>query len=204
MNFKGDFKKLGSIDIDTLKEKVSEISDEVWLGDASRQERFAVHKQTQTIALIFDEDFRHENPTVHPFYTELKELIDPVSLKVSRFYDQSLKAKRLRKKNSSGYFVRTILVRLLAHGVIPEHTDNGYSLSRCHRVHIPLTTSDKTSFNVGDESKQMREGEIWEINNRHVHSVVNEGDQSRIHLIMDYVLPGELVKDSFDGGNLIC
>ena len=35
------------------------------------------------------------------------------------------------------------------------------------------------------------EGEIWEINNKRTHSVVNSGDSARIHLISDWVLPGE-------------
>ncbi|MFK5892197.1 MAG: aspartyl/asparaginyl beta-hydroxylase domain-containing protein [Pseudomonadota bacterium] len=204
MFFKDNFKKVGVADIDQLKRKVSEISDEIWMGDSSRQEKFEAHKYTQTIAFIFDEDFRHEDPTTLPYYSEFKELIEPVCKQVSSFYDSTLKAKRLRKKkNKQGYFIRVILVRLLPKGVITPHTDNGYSLSRCHRVHIPIFTSDKTSFFVGEEPKNMKEGEIWEINNRNVHAVKNDSEESRIHLIMDYVLPGECVLDYLDG-NLTC
>lgn len=195
MNFNGNFKKLGSVDITKLKQKVTSISDETWLGDKSRQEVFEVHKHTQTISLIFDEDYRHTNPTIHPEYEEYREVIEPIMTIISEQFNNTLKAKRLRKKNGPGYFIRTILVRLLPHSEITPHQDNGESLSKCHRIHIPVITSDKTSFNVGDESRNMNEGEIWEINNRHIHSVKNEGEQPRTHLIMDYVLPGEHIKD---------
>ena len=203
MFIKGNFKSLGKVEVGDLRDKVLTISDDVWLGNSARQSRFEVHKYTQTLALILDEDFRHENPTYHPLYTEFKELIQPIADKISSFYDQTLKAKRLKKKNVSGYFIRAIIVRLLPGGVITPHTDNGHSLSRCHRVHVPLVTSDQTSFMVGDELKHMEVGDIWEINNRNVHAVKNESDISRIHLIMDYVLPGERVNDAIDG-DLIC
>lgn len=203
MNFNGNFKRIGATDVAKLKEKVLMLTDDDWLGDDSRQKKFKVHEFTQTIALIFDKEFKHIKPTILPYYYDLKTLVDPISQIISKHYDSSLKGKRLRKKNPSGYIVRMIIVRLLAQGEITPHVDNGYSLCRCHRVHIPLVTSDKTSFTVGDESKNMQEGEIWEINNRRDHSVVNNSDQNRIHLIIDYVLPGERIKDTFEDQNII-
>ena len=32
----------------------------------------------------------------------------------------------------------------------------------------------------------MKLGEMWEINNTETHSVVNDGDVDRIHMIIDY------------------
>ena len=55
-----------------------------------------------------------------------------------------------------------------------------------HRTHIPIITNEFVTFYVGNESKKMLEGEVWEINNAQYHSVTNEGLDCRLHLIVDY------------------
>lgn len=52
-------------------------------------------------------------------------------------------------------------------------------------------------------SKHLGVGEIWEINNRHKHSVTNCSEEGRVHLILDYVQTGESVLD-VDGEKLVC
>ena len=43
-------------------------------------------------------------------------------------------------------------------------------------------------FTVGEEEKNMRVGEMWEINNNDKsHSVINGSDIDRVHLILDYI-----------------
>jgi hypothetical protein len=42
-------------------------------------------------------------------------------------------------------------------------------------------------------------GEIWEINNRKYHAVRNLGEEARVHLILDYVVPGEEIQDPTEG-----
>jgi len=56
---------------------------------------------------------------------------------------------------------------------------------------------------VGDTEVHMKPGELWEINNRREHGVVNGGGEDRIHLIVDYVLAGEKIIDA-DGATLVC
>ena len=90
-----------------------------------------------------------------------------------------------------GYFVRANLVRLQSGGTITEHTDNNFSLVHSHRVHLPIITNAEVGFMVGNKSINMKEGELWEINNRRLHSVNNAGPEDRVHLILDYVIPGE-------------
>ncbi|ARN76138.1 aspartyl/asparaginyl beta-hydroxylase domain-containing protein [Oceanicoccus sagamiensis] len=203
MNIKGDFIKIDDFDITDIKARVLDISEDIWNADAFRQKTFEVHKHTQTIKLIMDEDGRHTGPTLHPIYHELENVITPVENCIRRNYNNTLKAKKLRKKNPAGYFIRMILVRLNAKGIIPKHVDTGETLMKCHRIHLPIITNEKNIFSVGESSKALKAGEIWEINNRHEHGVVNSSDEGRIHLIMDYVLPGEKVKDT-DGSNLTC
>ena len=203
MNFDDDFKRIGDFDISDLLERSIAIEESVWAGDEFRQEKFEAHKHTQTIKLIMDEDGRHRDPTVHPFYHEFQSVLAPIEQFVRSKIDNTLKAKYLRKKNGRGYFIRMILVNLKANGVIRRHIDTGESLLKCHRMHLPVLTNELVIFSVGDSDKHLQAGELWEINNRHIHGVVNNSGKGRIHLIMDYVLPGEKVTD-VDGSKLIC
>jgi hypothetical protein len=56
---------------------------------------------------------------------------------------------------------------------------------------VPLITNDRVIFSVGGESIGMKEGDIFEVNNRRIHSVVNDGRVGRVHLILDWVNRGE-------------
>jgi hypothetical protein len=191
MKIKTDFLKIGRHDVSLLKERVAAIPEDVWGANDARQERFAVHQDTQTIHLLFDDDFRHENPTEWEIYGELKDVLQPLLNKISRFYSASAKARKLREEFGYGYFIRINLVRLRAGGTVKKHMDRGYSLAHSHRVHVPIVTNDRVDFTVGKQTISMKEGEIWEVCNRRVHRVENNGDQPRINLIADWVIPGE-------------
>ena len=203
MNFDGDLRKIGEIDVTRFAQQAAKITDAEWTADAFRQKTYEVHKQTQTIRLIMDEDGRHRDPTYHPSYEIYKELVDPIEIFIRRQFEQTLKAKRLRKKHGRGYFIRMILVKLLANGSIPHHVDQGETLSKSHRMHLPIITNEQNLFSVGDTEMHMKAGELWEINNRREHGVVNSGSEDRIHLIIDYVLAGEKIIDA-DGAMLVC
>ena len=203
MNFDGDMRKIGDIDVTRFAQQAAKITDAEWTADAFRQRTYEVHKQTQTIRLIMDEDGRHRDPTYHPSYEIYKELVGPIEIFIRRQFEQTLKAKRLRKKHGRGYFIRMILVKLLANGSIPHHVDQGETLSKSHRMHLPIITNEQNLFSVGDTEMHMKAGELWEINNRREHGVVNGGSEDRTHLIIDYVLAGEKIIDA-DGAMLVC
>ena len=203
MNFDGDLRKIGDIDVTRFARQATAITDAEWTADAFRQKTYEVHKQTQTIRLIMDEDGRHRDPTYHPSYETYKALLAPIETFIRRQFEQTLKAKRLRKKHGRGYFIRMILVKLLTNGTIPHHFDQGETLSKSHRMHLPVITNEQNLFSVGDSEVHMKAGELWEINNRRAHGVVNGGSEDRIHLIVDYVLAGEKIIDA-DGTTLEC
>ena len=66
-----------------------------------------------------------------------------------------------------------------------------------HRTHIPITTNKSIKFMVGNEVKNLKEGEVWEINNADTHAVNNESDKDRVHLIVDYY-PYKGLSESFN------
>ncbi len=195
MNFANDAVKLGTFDVSALRKAVLAIDDAVWNSDSSRQQVFDAHTSTQTLKLVADADFRHTNPTIHPPFRVFEPLIQPFMQHIQQFYLQTLRQRSIAAKHGPGYFIRALLTRLPPGTEIKPHIDDGYSLKRCHRIHMPILTSAQTFFRVGDTRFHMAEGEMWEINNRRLHAVTNGGDEARIHLIMDFVQPGEVVFD---------
>ena len=83
---------------------------------------------------------------------------------------------------------QAMLTKLNAHTVIPRHQDKGPLTAKTHRIHVPIITNTECIFSVGDESRNMRTGEIWIIDNvGRYHSVENNGDCDRVHLIVDAI-----------------
>lgn len=186
MNFDGDFKKIGMYDVSDIQERVESFTEEQWLKESWRREKFAVHRSTQSIYLIMDEDGRHTDPTEYPALAENQDILQPLLDYVRGQFGQTI---------DSSYFVRMLFVKLLTGGSIPPHHDTGRSMRTSHRIHLPLVTNDGVKFIVGGTTKHLLPGELWEINNRHRHTVKNNGTEDRVHMIMDFVLPGEKIAD---------
>ena len=201
MYFDGQFKPLGHFDITGLKKLALSISEEQWDIHGKRQETFKVHSHTKTVPLIFDEDFRHRFPTIHPLFSLFQEYLEPIQKNINQFYQQQTLCFKTTRPNpvTKGYFARIILVKLAAHSEIAAHRDNGFSLSRCHRIHLPICTNNKVQFIIDNKTVSLAEGQLTEINNRGLHSVKNLSDEARIHIILDFVIPSEIVKDPLIG-----
>lgn len=191
MNFPGNFRHLGSVDIDALRQQVSMLTEEQWSAYALRQSRYEVHRDTETIGLVFDPDFRHSHPTRLPALDIFHDGLYPALTLVARHFETSAQGPALTKEYGLGYFIRATLVRLRAGGSIDPHQDNNFSLAHSHRVHLPVVTNDKVLFTVGRETMALPAGELYEINNRRKHSVRNGSNEARVHVILDFVLPGE-------------
>ena len=161
-------------DIDAIREKILRIPQAKWL-ESERERRFDVHRDTQALLAIHFEDHRYTRPEVRELYHELQAELQPLLQHIAAFYQDN------------GFVVRLMFAKLLAGGKIPRHADGGFSLLNCHRIHIPLVADEQNIFFVNGEEKNMRVGEIWEINNELVHMVENRGDEDRIHLIVDWM-----------------
>lgn len=163
-----------NFDVNPLAEKIAQIPPARWL-ESERERLFDVHRDTQALLVVHFEDFKYEKPDYRELYFELRSELQPLVDYVSSYYQ------------NNGFIVRLLLAKLLSGGKIPPHTDAGYSLLNSHRVHLPIITNEKVDFVVGDETKNMQVGELWEINNGAVHAVENRGDEDRIHLIIDWM-----------------
>lgn len=187
MHFDGFCRQLGSVDPRPLAAAIEALGEGAWQEYQQRQHQFKVHASTQTIPLLHDEDVRHSDPTVWPRYAALQPVLEPALDVIRDNYS--------RAGATGGYFIRVILTRLNPRAVIPRHRDGGASLARSHRHHMAVTTNPLVEFFVGGEKQYFEAGQIWEINNRAPHEVRNLSDLARVHLIADYVVPGERIDD---------
>lgn len=191
MNFSGNFKSIGKVSIFELKKLVLSLTPQHWIGDTQRQKKYEVHHDTQNIGLVYDDDFRHTNPSVLPPFQMFQEAVMPIIRVVAHYYDTSVIGAKLAPQHGQGYCIRASLVRLNPGGEIAAHQDKNFSLAHSHRVHIPVVSNPNVLFTVGDETLHLAEGEIVEINNRRMHSVTNNSPYERVHLILDWVIKGE-------------
>lgn len=191
MYFDGEYRLIGIVDPAALREAVAALAEAAWFEDTARQQVYAAHRHTQTIPLIFDPDFRHVEPTVHPLFDTLRPAVEPVMQRIADHFS----ATSASPAGGEGYFVRVLLARLDPGRTIGSHRDHGSSLSRAHRIHCAIFTNPGAEFGIAGHIRHIAPGEIWEINNRKVHGVRNLGDEARVHLILDYVVPGEIVAD---------
>lgn len=171
---KPNFSRIGTVE---LAEVRSALAGCDWSRESYRRNASQVHRQTSSLSVFWDPDYRHRNPTTRPAHAALQSALTPIWRTVADYFDDG------------GYVVRTLFARLPAGAEIAAHTDNQYSLIRAHRIHIPVETNPQVSFFVGGEFRELKTGELWEIDNSQLHAVKNEGANDRIHLIVDWVTP---------------
>lgn len=190
MFFDGEYRQIGTVCPAALQAEVSALPEAAWSEETGRQEVYPAHRHTQTVPLIFDPDMRHTEPSVRPRFEQFRPVIQPIMDRIVA----DLAGRSTGAAANDGYFVRVLLARLNAGHMIGSHRDHGYSLARAHRIHYPVVTNPGAEFGIAGHVRHLPAGEIWEINNRKVHGVRNPGD-ARVHLILDYVIPGEVVLD---------
>lgn len=78
------------------------------------------------------------------------------------------------------------LLRLSPGSRIKPHRDHnlGYE-DGCFRLHIPITTNPGVRFILDEVDLNMKEGSCWYTNVNYTHSVRNEGNTDRVHLVID-------------------
>lgn len=174
---KDNYKFLSKIDVTGLKNKIKELPNEVWDEHTLRQTISKVHRHTQTLEIMWDIESLQTNKIgkIHSNYYKLdmKSFLN----KIKPIYESNY---------GNGYFVRVLLVKLKSNTNIATHKDSGESLINCKRTHIPIITNKLVLFTINNEKKHLSEGEIWEIDNTKEHSVSNDSNEDRIHLIVDY------------------
>jgi hypothetical protein len=168
---KYNFKKYGTFDITNIKNKLKGLD---WYKFTFRQDVFVEQNRTLTIPLIFDITFqkiiKYENFNI--FKEDLITITDYFC-----------------KVVGEGSMYSAMFINLPKQQSIDRHIDGKYAAQNFLRIHIPIQTNIECFFEVDNEVINMKEGEIWEIdNNNKYHSVKNDGNDDRIHLLIDWKL----------------
>lgn len=80
---------------------------------------------------------------------------------------------------------RVIVTKLAPGKKITPHIDGGAPATYFNRYQIALQSLPGALFNIGDETVNFESGDVWLINNRKEHSVVNNSRDDRIVMIVD-------------------
>jgi quercetin dioxygenase-like cupin family protein len=168
----------GPIDIAPLAEAIARQEPAAWNEHEQRQKDYEVHRQTQSIVLLFA---GVDNwPTIEvlkmPGWDRLANVVVPLMDQIiARWYPPG------------GRIIRAMIARMPPGARIDPHHDAHPSFACGHRIHVPIDTNPRVRFTVDGRPFNLRAGRVYEINNLKTHSVINKGATDRTHLIFDYV-----------------
>jgi len=166
-----NYKFIGNIDTSNFFLNFTEDDWKFW---TLKSENYVVHKNTRTIPIILDETYVGKGSKTK-FFQNYKNDVTAITDIIKKVY-------------GDGDIIRMEIAKLPKKSKIPRHIDTGLSLQNDKRIHIVLQTNEDVIFTVGGEDKNMKLGEMWEINNAIEHSVINNSIYDRIHIIADYSL----------------
>ena len=91
--------------------------------------------------------------------------------------------------------LRCLLARLPGGRRIVAHVDRAPYFSKSIRIHVPVTTHERSIMFCDGLSYVMRAGEVWALNNSTHHGVWNaDPARERTHMICDFLLTPELAQ----------
>jgi hypothetical protein len=171
-----------NFDVSMIKNKCTFLNEE-WLIDQSRQnmeypDRRNPHLYTNTY-IIQDHSLAWQNgETFSPVMKDkgLYKIVSPIINEL--------------ESRMCGKSARVLLIKLGANKDVTGHVDSGDYLNTVRRFHIPIITNQDVFYTVNNEKINMQEGDCWEINNRKIHSVSNDSNEDRVHLLID-IMPEE-------------
>ena len=180
MDIETALRELGPVDSTALAEAILAQEEDAWREELYRQKSYDVHKQTESIVMVFTEldDWPDITIKKEPGWDRLVDVAVPVMHDIiGRFYPPG------------GTIIRAMAAKLLAGGKIASHQDAHPSFHFGHRIHVPITTNPRVRFMIDGRPYRFHVGQAYEINNQKTHGVMNKGTEDRITFIFDYVPP---------------
>ena len=174
----------GKFEIDNIKKEISNFSNE-WDLFTLRQDTFYTHKSTKMFPICLS-NISSWNPK------EEVEVVQMYKFKDKFSNNEINNIFNILKEYYSGEIINCEVVNLPANTKVRKHIDGGALLHYSRRVHIPIITNKDVTFTVKDNTINMQEGVWYEINNQLPHSVENNSNFDRIHLIID-IMPNDML-----------
>jgi hypothetical protein len=192
-------RQLDSFETDALTDVVLGLPEHLWRADEALTQELTLNRQTHSIYLksisatefariIASRPLSPEDVGQQAGWESLHSALQP-------FIDAAL-----AHFPPGGIVTRIQLARMQPGAEIKPHVDHSSMLIASHRLHIPLTTSGDVIFKIDGKPATMTVGNLYELNNRVRHSVVNSGTADRIHLIVDYLPPAHNLPTAFAPG----
>jgi len=170
-------RQLGPVDIAALRAAVLAIPEAVWAAEnAAKPNRFEALGDTRHIVFRFIDsprDWRASHD--RPAWPRWRDVLAPVLAEAVRDYGYA-----------RGLFPRVMLAQMPPGGVIHPHIDANPAAKWPHKIHVPVLTNAGVVSCFGGGTHRFAPGEAVEVNNLGPHSVRNEGDTDRVHLIFEY------------------
>ena len=172
-----EHKRLGSVDVRELSERILAQEPGAWTEQMIRQDTYEAHKDTESIVMLFcDESWPDGEIRRESGWDRLADVAMPIIDNIIETH-----------YSSGGTLLRAMAAKLKVQGRIHPHRDTLRSFHMGHRIHVPITTNNAVRFTVGGKPCLFEVGQAYEINNQKTHSVVNLGKDDRITFIFDYV-----------------
>ncbi len=171
-------RKLGEVDSTPLRERILAQEEAAWHEDSYRQKVYDVHRETESIVLVFTHGENWPNSEIRkePGWDRLADVAIPLMHEIiAKHYAPG------------GTIIRAMAAKLKAGGKITPHRDSHPSFHAGHRIHVPITTNSRVRFMIDGRPYRLEVGEAYEVNNQLQHSVANKGAEDRITFIFDYV-----------------
>lgn len=174
-----EYKHLAAVDDEVLRDAILSQPDFAWKEQPLRQQNYEVHRDTESIVLLFcDESWPEGDVYQEKGWDRLSAAAMPLMQSILDAHYPP-----------GGDIVRAMAAKLKSGGRIAPHRDTLPSFCMGHRIHIPITTNSGVQFNIGGKPCRLEMGNAYEINNQCRHSVMNLGKEDRINFIFDYVPP---------------
>ena len=151
-------------------------NDLAWQISTARQDRLKVQRETEAIALRTGVP---ETPG-----TDLTDAQATADALAAPYFPRTMAWLRSTAAVLEGELARAMFVRLRPHGQVYRHIDHGSYYALRRRYHLVIDSPGGSRLTCGDEVV-MREGELWEFDNKKPHEAFNPTDTPRVHLIFD-------------------
>ena len=178
MDIGDPIRELGQVDASALIEAVLAQEEAAWHEDEYRQQSYEVHRETESIVLVFTDGTDWPNIEVRkePGWDRLADVAVPLMHDIIKNH-----------YGKGGTIIRAMAAKLLSGGKIKPHRDSHPSFHHGHRIHVPITTNSRVRFMIDGKPYRFEVGQAYELNNQKKHSVMNKGKEDRISFIFDYV-----------------
>jgi hypothetical protein len=207
-----NFVQLASIDVRPALEEMKQVPLKMWKADTYlRDYPQGPFGDTESIILRFPpRSVKETKKALEEHLSKVDEHENVWQDAASSFPELKRIIYSLAYATGATRIGRCIVNKLNAGGVIWAHPDTPSHANYWCRYHVVIGAFPGVKFTCGDETVEMKTGDVWFFRNELTHSVKNESGVPRIHLVVDLrveeVKPGlyprpdevELLKDQWD------